>query len=454
MQKPLRNSLLAFVLLVILLRCATTSLPKLSFPNVPELFAPATPREAYEKELRKTKLDQTEIGQAWREAGERALSDSLTVGLPFRETGVFPAEAPLAHSYRVRVPAGRRLVVRVSTPPADSAGRLFVDLFQIRENGKPKHLGFAQKGAALSCEVAEETTLLLRLQPELSTPAKARAFTILLESQPLLSFPVAGRGYSSLISFWGAPRDGGRRLHEGVDIAAPRGTPVLAAADGIVTQVTTNRLGGLVVYQQDTEHAMTLYYAHLHKQLARPGQRVKRGDTLGLVGNTGNAITTGPHLHFGVYPNYQGAADPLPFVDPRGSQPAPVTANTRRLGGYMRTAPSWMALRKSPKTTGSAALNLPKNTVLRPLAATQGWYRVALPDGTLGYVQAAQLQALGRLRKQTLNVAQALLAAPEIPTDTLRSLTARQAVHVLGQFGGYEFVETLDKQNGWVKAGR
>ena len=471
MQKLLKILFSGVLLALVLTRCTHVSFPKVfqsASDSVEELFVSASPRDNYEKGLRRAKLDKTSAGQAWLDAGERALNDSLAVGLPFRETGVFPAETPLAYSYRIQVPAGRRLVARVSVPKrtdtrlpdayrdetkTDTTFRIFVDLFELKDNGKPKRVSFAQNGGAISRESTEETTFLLRVQPQLQQRGQ---FMITLENQPLLSFPVAGKKYENLISFWGAPRDGGQRPHEGVDIAAPRGTPVVAAADGIVSQVTTNHLGGLVIYQQDTEHNLTLYYAHLDRQLATSGQRVKRGDTLGLVGNTGNATTTGPHLHFGVYPNFRGATDPLPYVDTRDSVPAPVTANTTRLGGWMRTLPSWIAFRKSPQTSAKAALSLPKNTVLRPLAATQGWYRVVLPNGTQGYLQAAQVQYAGqRLSKRTLTSRQPLLATLTPQTDTLDVLTANERVNVLGQFGEYQLVETPDRNGrlmtGWMR---
>ncbi|MCY7352255.1 MAG: peptidoglycan DD-metalloendopeptidase family protein [Cytophagaceae bacterium] len=474
MLKLLKIFCLVGLLAFALIRCTNVSFPKVfqsASDSVEKLFVPASPRDTYEKGLRRAKLDKTTAGQAWLDAGERALNDSLVVGLPFRETGVFPLEIPLAYSYRVNVPAGRRLVARVSVPKRtdtrpldarrgetkpDTTFRMFVDLFELKDNGKPKRVSFAQNGEAISRESTEETTFLLRVQPQLQQRGQ---FMITLENQPLLSFPVAGKKYENLISFWGAARDGGQRLHEGIDVAAPRGTPVVAAADGIVSQVTTNRLGGLVIYQQDTEHDLTLYYAHLDRQLTTPGQRVKRGDTLGLVGNTGNAVTTGPHLHFGVYQNFRGATDPLPYVDTRGSVPAPVTANTTRLGGWMRTLPSWIAFRKSPRTSASAALSLPKNTVLRPLAATQNWYRVALPDGTQGYLQAAQVQHVGqRISKRTLTSTQPLLAALTPQTDTLDVLTVNERVNVLGQFGGYQLVETPDRNGrlmtGWMRDGK
>lgn len=115
-----------------------------------------------------------------------------------------------------------------------------------------------------------------------------------------LVVPVAGVTAEELVSTWHAPRPGGRR-HKGTDIMAPKGTPVVSASDGTVRRVGTNALGGKVVWVDGTNGA-SYYYAHLDAWAPglRTGDRVYAGDRLGTVGNTGNAATTPPHLHFGV----------------------------------------------------------------------------------------------------------------------------------------------------------
>ncbi|MBI4485879.1 MAG: M23 family metallopeptidase [Acidobacteria bacterium] len=83
--------------------------------------------------------------------------------------------------------------------------------------------------------------------------------------------------------------------HHGVDIFAPRGTPVLAAAGGIVTSGGTSSLGGNVVWIARPGRREAHYYAHLDRQLVTPGTFVEAGDVIGTVGNTGNARGTLPH---------------------------------------------------------------------------------------------------------------------------------------------------------------
>lgn len=102
-------------------------------------------------------------------------------------------------------------------------------------------------------------------------------------------------------STWHAPRPGGRS-HEGIDLFARRGTPVRSATRGVVWKVGDDPLGGRVVTVLGDGPAF-YYYAHLDgfADGLKVGDRVKPGVPLGTVGNTGNARTTPPHLHFGVY---------------------------------------------------------------------------------------------------------------------------------------------------------
>jgi hypothetical protein len=131
----------------------------------------------------------------------------------------------------------------------------------------------------------------------------------------VMEVPVEGLALKQLASTWHAPRSGGRR-HEGADLFAKKGTSVLSAVNGHVWRVGEDRLGGNVVWVLGEGHTL-YYYAHLDRFAdgLEPGQRVSRGEVLGFVGNTGNARTTPPHLHFGMYRvGWRGirAVDPVP----------------------------------------------------------------------------------------------------------------------------------------------
>lgn len=95
----------------------------------------------------------------------------------------------------------------------------------------------------------------------------------------------------------------GARRHDAIDIAAPRGTAVLAVDDGVVAKLFTSAAGGLTVYQFDPTGTRCYYYAHLdaYADGLREGQTIRRGDLLGRVGTTGNAPANAPHLHFAVH---------------------------------------------------------------------------------------------------------------------------------------------------------
>ena len=128
-----------------------------------------------------------------------------------------------------------------------------------------------------------------------------------------LVFPVWGKK-SNIGSFWGDVRDGGKRKHEGIDIFAKKGTPVVAIYDGVIVSKSTTPLGGKNLWLQSLRHPLRAYYAHLDQQKVRAGQFVKKGQVIGTVGNSGNAKYTPSHLHFGIYKSFGGAVDPLPYV--------------------------------------------------------------------------------------------------------------------------------------------
>ncbi len=120
------------------------------------------------------------------------------------------------------------------------------------------------------------------------------------------------QGGASFIDSWGFPRSGGRR-HKGVDMFAPRNTPLFAAVDGTV-KLSSNPLGGVTVHLY-ASNGTVYYYAHLeaHAVNITSGQRVTKGTVVGFVGNSGNARYTSPHVHFEIRPGGT-AVNPYPTV--------------------------------------------------------------------------------------------------------------------------------------------
>jgi murein DD-endopeptidase MepM/ murein hydrolase activator NlpD len=114
-----------------------------------------------------------------------------------------------------------------------------------------------------------------------------------------LVIPVAGADPAHFTDSFDAGRDAGRH-HRAIDILAPRGTPVLAADDGRILRLSSNKLGGITIYAVDPLERVVYYYAHLdhYRDGLTQGMAILRGDTLGFVGTTGNAPENVPHLHF------------------------------------------------------------------------------------------------------------------------------------------------------------
>jgi len=129
-----------------------------------------------------------------------------------------------------------------------------------------------------------------------------------------LNMPVVGVQPPDLYNSWGDARDGGKRRHKGIDIFAPKGTAIVAVSDGIVSYIGEQPKGGLCLWLT-TENGTSFYYAHLDRWAAGlyEGMEVRSGDLLGYVGNTGNAKTTPPHLHFGVNDNDE-MVNPYPLL--------------------------------------------------------------------------------------------------------------------------------------------
>ena len=134
-----------------------------------------------------------------------------------------------------------------------------------------------------------------------------------------VAVPVEALERRALRDTWHASRPPNRR-HEGIDIFAKRGTPVLAATEGIVLRLDETPIGGKVVWVMGPG-GQRHYYAHLDGFGAvEQGERIEAGTLLGYVGNTGNAKSTPPHLHYGVYAA-EGAINPYPLLAQRKSAP-------------------------------------------------------------------------------------------------------------------------------------
>ncbi|GAB3973132.1 hypothetical protein GCM10028806_26470 [Spirosoma terrae] len=412
------------------------------------LFRPSSPHDQYAQSLKEAKLDKTALGADWASVGERALRDSLTIAIPYRESGYFSATKPIAVGYRLSVQQGDRFLVKVETQGQQQAS-VFIDVFALDDRNRPTLLAASKADTnVLAWEPRRTQTCLIRIQPEL---LRSGSYTIAITREPALSFPVQGRDSRQISSFFGAARDAGRRRHEGVDIFAPRGTPAIASVDGIVTSVGTNSLGGNVVFVSDNERNIRLYYAHLDRWNVNNGQRISVGDTVGFVGNTGNARTTGPHLHFGIYGFNEGAVDPLPFIRlGRGPARQGLLASDR-LGDSIRVASPRSFVRIAPGSDGAVVREVAKSTALTIVGGTEAWLRVELPDGQYGYIASGATESIKRpLRRLALSGPATLLDAADSQAGVITTLPAGASLDILSTFADFQFVRSNKGQAGWI----
>lgn len=405
----------------------------------------STPHDQYLAMLHRSGLDGTTLGRQWQAAGATAMQNAASIGPSFSEAGYFPAEQPMAVAYRLQLQRGRRLTVEVRFE-ASEPGSLFVDLFRTEGDGQLRHVAALDADqSSLDYPIDRTATFVLRLQPEL---LRSGRFTISGRTLAALrTFPVDGLTHRAIQSGFGAVRDSGTRMHEGIDIFAARGTAVVAVADGIARR-DTNALGGNVVWLRESPvGGVTYYYAHLDRW-GMDGS-VREGDLLGYVGNTGNARTTSPHLHFGIYGD--GAVDPAPFLSPDDSVPVN-DGDVSQLGMLVRTRTVRTPLREGPSAGTAERLMLERDTLARRMGVAGAWHRVVLPDGVAGYVAATSVTAGDRpLRRSGLAAPLALREKPAANAAVVQTLGAGEDVEWLGRFRQFDFVRPASGLAGWTE---
>ncbi|MGY5846218.1 peptidoglycan DD-metalloendopeptidase family protein [Salegentibacter sp. HM20] len=330
-----------------------------------DLITKPTAREKYQRDFEIS----DELFEIWEAQLELAQRDSLSPDLPYSQTGKFFPRSFEIYSYDLNLQAGERLSFSLESDTL--LGPVFMELFEvggdsIREFRKLESIKLENKPFLFEAKDASNYKLVL--QPGIEASGNYR---FLIEKQPVFKFPVAGMGNSAIKSFWGANRDGGARSHEGIDIFANRGTPVIAATNGRIGFTGEKGLGGKQVWLRDSKRNLSLYYAHLDS-IANVSGNVKIGDTLGFVGNTGNARTTPPHLHFGIYRSYRGAINPLPFVFTYPElQPEDFISEKPQ---NLKINGSTANLRNKPGTTGSKIIGrLEAGDTLKYLGKSDQW---------------------------------------------------------------------------------
>lgn len=325
------------------------------------------------EQYKKDKDISDELFEIWQSRIPLALKDSLEIELPYLETGVLKPRNFAIYSYETYLIPGEVLEAEITT---DSSSTLVFSELYKKTNSENKDFEKIKSGEAqtknLSFEVKEKGLYKIVIQPEIeaNTP-----FQIRIKKSPTYLFPVLNGENADIGSYWGDMREGGKRDHKGIDIFAEKGTPVIAPTEGRVGFTGEKGLGGKQVWLRDNKRNQSLYYAHLDSIV--PGlRRVNPGDTLGFVGNTGNARTTPPHLHFGIYRRNEGAIDPLGFVylteEPEKKEPVEEQISSR-----IKVNSSTANFRNKPASNNSSILKKGKfGETLTVQGKTEDWFHV------------------------------------------------------------------------------
>jgi peptidoglycan LD-endopeptidase LytH len=425
--------------------CAITTVGCSGKTTLDHLFEKASPYEKYKRSLADTQLDQTALGEDWIEAGEVTLDDSLVILLPYTETGYFSPEKPSALCLRYKALEGQNIYITLQ-PLSHPDAIFFIDIFETKSDSSLQLIQSADTIHSFAYEVERSGWHALRIQPEL---LRGGPYELNISFQPSLSFPVSGKTSKAVGSFFGDPRDGGKRPHKGIDIFAPKGTPVLAASEGRVSRVTTNRLGGKVIWLTSIKNRFTQYYAHLDSQAVQPGQKVQVGDTIGFVGNTGNARTTPPHLHFSIYKYGSGAVDPYPFVHALLEEAPPAEIDTSHIGMPARTKATLSNVRQAPTTTSPILDTYPQHTLLNIEGKSNKWYRITLPNAQRGYLHESLVESVENPTRE-IDLKENDTFYYDINGQAIKGGWMAGTSQVLGAFDSLLYVKTAQGYYGWV----
>jgi peptidoglycan LD-endopeptidase LytH len=248
-------------------------------------------------------------GERWISATRVALDEATPVRMPYAEFGRIGSSGAAAFAFDAL--SGQTLELTLDRGGGLSAP-LYVEVFRVVDVlGRGLHerlTALRPSASSLRTRLPSDGTYHVLVQTDGSGSGD---YGLTLELGAALPFPVVGAEVGSIRSLFGASRDDGRRHHEGVDIFVRRLTPVLAVAAGRAMP-RQDALGGNTVWLNTP--GTSYYYAHLDRIAVKDQQRVKVGDVLGYVGNTGNAGGMPSHLHFGVYRWGKDPIDPLPLL--------------------------------------------------------------------------------------------------------------------------------------------
>ena len=406
---------------------------------VPEEYLPSNAHERYKHAIHKLGLSEYHLGKLWVEQSSLALSQPTNIDLPYLESFHVDQNQVLARGYRFHAKRGEKIGIQIERLDSNQL-ILFGDLFRIDNDSLQQYRHIASLDSIqkqLIIEINDDAEYNFRLQPELLSEGN---FTCRIKVGPTLDFPVLGGDRRDIGSFFGDPRDGGRRKHHGVDIFAKRHTPIVSPVAGNVRFAGEKGLGGRVVWLRDSERGQTLYFAHLQDIYVRDNQRIEIGDTLGTVGNTGNARTTPPHLHFGIYKN--GPIDPYYFVASKRKRVKKIKGDASLLGTTVRTNQS----------IEIENITLPRYQLVSVAALASDSFLAMLPSGTSLWLPIRQIETIDDpIRIARMDERIALAPAPKADQIAMTYVNANEPLTYHGRSEDFWLVKKTDGQQGWLE---
>ncbi len=225
----------------------------------------------------------------------------------------------------------------------------------------------------------------------------------------------------------------------------------MAAFDGVVSYVGLNTLGGKVVWLRNNKRNLSLYYAHLDSQIVHRGQKVLAGELVGLIGNTGNARYTPPHLHFGIYRQGRGAVNPIGHLKEPSNKIPEIGERDSLLNNWLRVKIRNTLLKKSPSLRSEVFSKLSSGYPVMVTGVTKGWYRIRLPNNTNGYVRESDLEIMDDpIRNLSLNKGSYLTAKPEKEIIPIDSISEGIELKIMGVFDHFYLVKPLPGKFRWI----
>lgn len=413
--------------------------------KVKKEYKPSNAHGAYIFSLKQANLQNTILFKEFVQSSEDALSEALRVSIPYSEMFYIDHSRPDASGYRFSLKRGQKLKIKIDQNSDDSL-QLFIDVFRIKDTANTSWYKVAsanEDSLYLEFIARRESEYLLRIQAELLVDVQCK---VKIEVESSLGFPVFGKNKSAIQSFFGDPRDGGRRDHHGVDIFASRHTDVLASANGYVGRTGNSRIGGRHVWVYYPSLGINCYYAHLETVSVKRSKKIKAGTKLGTVGNTGNARYTPPHLHFGIYQSGIGPVDPYYFIATENTKAKDISKSINLLGKPLRTCFNNVEL-----YTCDSVFNLPINTDLIIEAVSTNKLRVQLANGRKGFIKINEAEiASEALSISTNKNITKLYNNPSDKGLIIRNIISGEQIQVISYHNEYCKVKLQTGEIGWL----